>query len=223
MCSHFRLASADTATRGLLKGRVHLAVVTTAARAVGGGHEVRPTDPVLAVRAGRGGARLGAYRWGLIPAWARDPTALRATFNARSETVAEKSCFRDAWRRGQRCLVFAAACYEWSPGPTPRAPKVTHALIPAAAGAGGFAMAGLWDAWTDPATGAAAGSCTVLTTVPNRVWAAVHHRMPVVLAPGDFARWLDPQLPPDAAHALCVPCATDVLRAAPVASAAAAA
>lgn len=66
-------------------------------------------------------------------------------------------------------------------------------------------------------------SCALLTTVPNGMIAPVHHRMPVVLAPDAIDAWLDPQFPLADAHALCRPCAYDVMRVEPAAPAATAA
>jgi putative SOS response-associated peptidase YedK len=52
-------------------------------------------------------------RWGLVPRWAKDLKVGFSTFNARADSVATKPAFRDAWQRGQRCLVVTDGCYEW--------------------------------------------------------------------------------------------------------------
>jgi putative SOS response-associated peptidase YedK len=54
-----------------------------------------------------------------------------------------------------------------------------------------MAFAGLWDAWKDPANGQWLQSYTIITTDANELMAKVHDRMPVILHPGDYDRWLD--------------------------------
>ena len=51
--------------------------------------------------------------WGLIPHWAKDTRLQYSTFNARSEEFTAKPAFKDAWKRGQRCLVVTNGFYEW--------------------------------------------------------------------------------------------------------------
>lgn len=50
--------------------------------------------------------------FGLIPSWAKDGKIARSTYNARTETLGEKPSFRDAWKRGQLCIIPADALYE---------------------------------------------------------------------------------------------------------------
>jgi putative SOS response-associated peptidase YedK len=50
--------------------------------------------------------------FGLAPNWAKDAKIVRSTYNARSEAVGDKPAFRDAWRRGQLCIVPASEFYE---------------------------------------------------------------------------------------------------------------
>ena len=56
--------------------------------------------------------------FGLLPHWAKDDKLARHTYNARSETVAEKPSFRDAWRKARHCIIPAAAIWEpdWRSG-----------------------------------------------------------------------------------------------------------
>ncbi len=58
-------------------------------------YNIAPTTPVLALDQGR----FDLYRWGLIPAWAKDLSMGNSMFNARAETVAEKPSFRNAYKR----------------------------------------------------------------------------------------------------------------------------
>jgi putative SOS response-associated peptidase YedK len=125
-------------------------------------------------------------RWGLIPYWAKDQSFGLRTINAMAETAAEKPAFRDAFRR-HRCLIPADAFYEWKRiGPKEKQPY----NFGLAAGSV-FAFAGLWDRWRDPDKNVIEG-CTILTTQPNSLVADVHNRMPAILSPDDYERWLDP-------------------------------
>ena len=88
-------------------------------------------------------ALLGVF--GLIPHWAKDTKIARQTYNARTETVADKPSFRDAWRRGQHCLIPAAAIFE----PDWRSGKAVATRIARADGAS-LGIAGLWACWRSP-------------------------------------------------------------------------
>jgi len=125
-------------------------------------------------------------RWGLIPYWAKDQSFGLRTINAMSETAAEKPAFRDAIKR-RRCLIPADGFFEWKKiGPKEKQPYnfglATGSL---------FAFAGLWDRWRDPKNNILE-TCSILTTRPNSLVADVHDRMPAILHPEDYERWLDP-------------------------------
>lgn len=174
---------------------------------------VAPTQRVVVVRtadredadATPGERHFDRHRWGLIPAWARDETIGHRTFNARSETVSTKPAFRAAIR-ARRCLVPLNGFYEWRRRGRRREPSWFHPVAPDGAL---WAAAGLWERWRHPADGVVA-SCTILTTGANEVVAATHDRMPVLLRPADYARWLDPELcEPDALADLFVPWPAD--------------
>lgn len=126
-------------------------------------------------------------RWGLIPAWAKDPALGGKLFNARAETAAEKPAFRGPFRR-QRCLVLADGFYEWATVPGQRHKKPYFIRMKDGAP---FTLAGLWDCWRDPAGGRDIVSCAILTAGPNALMQRIHHRMPVILPPAARAIWLD--------------------------------
>lgn len=134
-----------------------------------------------------GGNRLVALRWGLVPAWAKDPAIGRKRFNARAETLAQKPSFRDAFRR-RRCLIPADGFYEWT-GESGRKRAIRFHLRSGEP----FAFAGLYEIWQPP-QGAPLRTCTIVTTAPNDIIAPIHDRMPVILAPAAEALWLDPAL-----------------------------
>lgn len=172
----------------------------------GGRRDVWPAYPAAFIRYPRPlAATLGAVqepereallgRFGLIPHWAKDASVARHTYNARSETVASKPSFRDAWRLGRRCIVPAEAIYE----PDWRSGKAVSTRIVRADGEP-WALAGLWTGWRD-ATGAVQRSFTLLTVnadqhpfmnqfhQPNE-----EKRMVVALREADFRTWLQAPL-----------------------------
>jgi putative SOS response-associated peptidase YedK len=129
--------------------------------------------------------QLQMLRWGLIPAWAKDPAMGARLINARAETVAEKPSFRSAFRH-RRCLVIADGFYEWQRQDGKKQPFYfrMHNAQP-------FAFAGLWERWQDP-NGEIIETCTILTTDANELLRPIHDRMPVILDPKDYDLWLDP-------------------------------
>jgi putative SOS response-associated peptidase YedK len=160
-------------------------------------YNVAPTQPVYAVAERRPSEsegpprrQLGAFRWGLVPAWAKNPSVGARMINARAETVATKSAYRDAILR-RRCLIPADGFYEWQlrEDGHGRRLKVPH-LIRHRDGTP-LAFAGLWDVWRGDPSGEPLRSCVIVTTAANRLLAPIHDRMPVVLPPDVWDRWLD--------------------------------
>lgn len=131
--------------------------------------------------------RLEAFWWGLVPAWAKDKSFGARTINARGETVAEKPAFRAAFRQ-RRCLVPADGYYEWRTLPGGRKQPYLMRM----ADGDVFAFGGLWESWQGP-EGTLRSFC-LITIEPNALAARIHDRMPVIIAPHDYTRWLDPTL-----------------------------
>lgn len=179
-------------------------------RVVGGqapGGVVAPTDGARVIRRHPDTGRWQAdtLRWGVVPAWAPDPSVGVRAFNARAETLAVKPTFKDALVR-RRALVPAAAYYEW--GDDGRGGRQAHTLT--AADGAPLAFAGLWEGWRDRASGDWLRTFTLITTAANPDVRPLHDRMPVILAPGDWARWLEPGDGDDPA-ALLRPCRAGTL------------
>lgn len=152
--------------------------------------DIRPTNTAPVVRVSAGQRLAIPARWGLIPAWSKDEAIAQHTFNARAETVAEKPAFRAAFKR-RRCLVPASAFFEWQAFP---GEKKKRKLRIADSGGQPLALAGLWESWTDPGSGLPLDTYTIITTSANASLTPVHDRMPVVLGPGDWEAWLDPEV-----------------------------
>ena len=169
-----------------------------------------PTGDMLVATHSADGRRISeVMRWGLIPRWAKDIKAGYSTFNARADSVAEKPAFRDAWKRGQRCLVVTDGFYEWRK-------KDRQPFAIAMADGDLMVMAGLWDEWVSPA-GERIKSCTVITCEPNGVVGMLHDRMPVILEEKDWPQWFGEQPATEQElKALLVPCGDERLRIWPV-------
>ncbi|HEY7402036.1 MAG TPA: SOS response-associated peptidase [Candidatus Angelobacter sp.] len=151
---------------------------------------IAPTDEVATIRQDRKEPKriFAKMRWGLIPYWSKDKSIGARAINAMSETAAEKPVFRESIKT-RRCLVPANGFYEWKK----LGPKSKQAYHIGLAGDGLFAFAGLWDRWKDP-SGPMIESCTILTTEANSLLKDIHDRMPVIVSPEDYDRWLDPGL-----------------------------
>ncbi|MGE5338392.1 MAG: SOS response-associated peptidase [Gemmatimonadota bacterium] len=166
--------------------------------------DVRPTETNPIVRLGRDGARECVLaRWGLVPGWAKELKFGSRCINARAETIDSAPSFRAAYRQ-RRCLVPVNAFYEWS-GPAGHKIKWRIGLQDEPL----FALAGLWEWWRDPQSGAGVETYTVITTDANAALAPIHNRMPVIIPQDRYATWLDPG---QDARALLGPYASDAMR-----------
>jgi putative SOS response-associated peptidase YedK len=173
-------------------------------------YNIAPTQPVAVVRRlGSGGARqLDLLRWGVALPPAPGSRRGGPVINARSESIATRPAFRDAFRH-RRCLVPADGFYEWSAAGTGR-----QAFHIARRDGRPFAFAGLWEPET--ASGKPA-SCVILTTEPNDLLRPIHDRMPVIVEPSDYGRWLTPDDARSESLAdLLKPCPPETLAARPV-------
>ena len=123
-------------------------------------------------------------RWGLVPSWAKDPAIGNRMINARAETVAEKPSYRAAFKH-RRCVVLADGFYEWHREGEVKIPYFIslHSGEP-------FALAGLWENWSDKESGESLQTTTFITTAANDFMQPLHHRMPVILQPDTANEWL---------------------------------
>lgn len=155
-------------------------------------YNVAPTNDVVAVAVRPDGSRaVRAFRWGLVPSWAKDAKIGSRMINARAETLAEKPAFKTLFR-SRRLLVPMDGFYEWQvvPGATAKQPLFIHRPDRSL-----LAAAGLWSAWRDPQEGPEAPwlhSLTIVTTAANRAISPIHDRMPAFLPAEHWDEWLDP-------------------------------
>jgi putative SOS response-associated peptidase YedK len=164
-------------------------------------YNVAPTQPIPVVRLDDGRRSFALVRWGLIPAWVKDPRGFSLLINARAESVLDKPAFRNAMRR-RRCLVPADGFYEWKQDGARRRPFY-------AAAKNLVAFAGVWEPWIGP-NGEEMETACIITTTANRTLRPLHDRMPVVIPPQAFDLWLDcAKVDAETAAALLVPAPED--------------
>lgn len=144
---------------------------------------IAPTDETPVIIAVPGGRRAGPMRWGFLPHWARDPGYGARMINARSETVATRSAFRESFL-ARRCLVPADGFYEWESRPSGKQPWWVHCP-----GASLFGMAGIWSSWAAP-EGPRITTFSILTRGSPSPIRWLHDRLPVILAESAWDDWL---------------------------------
>ncbi|MEN3395932.1 SOS response-associated peptidase [Brucella melitensis] len=156
-------------------------------------YNIAPTQPILAILAGEtpppGSNRPDRIamlvRWGFVPAWVKDPNDWPLMFNIRSETAAEKNSFKAALSH-RRALVPASGSYEWRR----EGRNKSQAYWVRRRNGGVVAFGALMETWSS-ADGSQIDTAGILTTSANGLLQPIHERMPVVVQPEDYRRWLD--------------------------------
>ena len=161
-------------------------------------YNVAPTQPIAIVRMADGGRHFALVRWGLIPAWVKDPRGFSLVINARGESVLDKPAFRNAMKR-RRCLFPADGFYEWK-----RAGESKQPYFVRLKSAQPLAFAGLWESWIGP-NGEEQETAAIVTTTASSSIAHIHDRMPVIVPPDAFDFWLDPNVDAQTAAAVIQP------------------
>ncbi len=176
MCGRFVITSAPEALRQVFG---YIEQPNFPAR-----YNVAPTQPVPVVIFENGTRHFRLMRWGLLPSWVKDPRQFTLLINARAETVQEKPAFRNAIRR-RRCLIPADGYYEWHTSDGRKQPYFIHPR-----GGGPIGFAGLAETWMGP-NGEELDTIAIITAAASAGMSVLHHRVPVTIAPDDFAGWLD--------------------------------
>jgi putative SOS response-associated peptidase YedK len=146
---------------------------------------VAPRQFVPIVRTNSRGERVvSMIRWGLIPYWTKGKPKSEP-INARCEAAATSAMFRDAMNR-RRCLVIADGFYEWRGSKAPKQPFFIHFADDRP-----FAFAGIWERWKPDESAEPVDTFAILTSEPNELIRPIHNRMPVIINPKDYDRWLD--------------------------------
>ena len=165
----------------------------------------RPATNIPIVRFNQAKQRvLSEVNWGLIPFWSK--TGDMSPPNAVSETITSKPMFREPFKR-RRCLIPADGFFE------PKGDKKQRIRQPYFFQRHDrelIAFAGLWDRWTNP-EGQTIESCVLMTIGPNNFMKPIHDRMPVILDPADYDRWLNRDIPGESVKDLLRPAPEDLL------------
>ena len=177
MCGRFVITSAPDALRQLFG---YLEQPNFPPR-----YNVAPTQPIPVVTITNGARHFHLMRWGFLPSWVKDPRGFALLINARSETVLEKPAFKNAIRR-RRALVPADGYYEWRAGSGRR--KQPYFIHRADGQPLGFAA--VYETWLGP-NGEELDTVAIVTAAASEDLSELHDRVPVTIAPDDFARWLD--------------------------------
>jgi putative SOS response-associated peptidase YedK len=178
-------------------------------------YNVAPTEEVLAIVAPKDEPEARLLRWGLVPTWAKDLKGAAKMINARIETVTTTPAYRRLVPRGQRrALQIADGYFEWLKPERRGEPR--QPFLFRVDGGIPFAFAALWTPAKIGGTWISSVSLLTCDAAPNRIAAAIHDRMPVILADRDVQRaWLDPRLGAEEALQLCGPLAEARLSATP--------
>jgi putative SOS response-associated peptidase YedK len=172
---------------------------------------VAPGGPIGIVRMSDGIRHFALVRWGFVPSWTKEIRPGKPLINARAESVLNKPTFRNAMQR-RRCLIPADGFYQWQ-GDVPGKKQAFHIHRPDHAL---FALAGLWEHWMG-ADGSELETAVVITTRPTAPLSQIHDRMPAIIMPENFTRWLNCDLhPADDAVRLLIPPPDDYFTAEPV-------
>lgn len=150
-----------------------------------------------------------AYRWGLIPFWAKDEKIGYKMINARVETVLEKRSYKNLVV-SKLCVVPFDGFYEWKKTPKGKQPYriiTTDREV--------FTIAGLWDRWQNP-EGELIHSFTLLTQDANKLVSEIHDRMPAILNKEQEELWLSNDLAPEELLKLIEPYPDEAMEAYPV-------
>lgn len=153
-------------------------------------YNIAPTQPVLMITVGPTNELISPLvRWGLVPAWVKDPGEFTLLVNARSETAAQKPSFKNAMRH-RRTLIPASGFYEWFRPANSKGGEGKQAYWIRPKNGGIVCFGGLVETWAG-ADGSEIDSGCILTTSANKIISPIHHRMPVIIQPQDYKRWLD--------------------------------
>lgn len=135
------------------------------------------------------------YQWGLIPFWTKDEQdaeqVRKMTFNARAESLFEKSSFREPIKR-RRCIVPSTGFFDWRHEGKKKIPFFIYVKNEDI-----FSMAGIYDVWNDRATGEILHTFSIITTQANPLMSYIHNtnlRMPAILSMENEEKWLNPNL-----------------------------
>jgi len=157
-------------------------------------YNAAPSQELLVIRENHktGERSLDPIRWGLIPHWCSDPSGGRKPINAKAESVSRLPMFREAYAL-RRCIVPIDGFFEWK---VIRGARAKQPFAIAMKDASVFGLAGLWENWKNPKTGQWERTFVIITAPSNDLVGQIHDRMPAILKPESYERWLGPESDP---------------------------
>jgi len=164
-------------------------------------YNIAPSNNLLSVINTGKAYHGGQLKWGFVPSWAKDESIGYSMINARSETIENKTAFKDSFS-SKRCILLADSFYEWKREKTKRPFRfqiTDQSLIP---------FAGIYSSFTRE-DGSKLYTCSILTCEPNKTMANIHNRMPVILNPSTSKIWLNQETTHHELKDLCVPYSDD--------------
>lgn len=147
-------------------------------------YNICPTDTIPVIVSNGEIRRMGGMRWGFVPSWYKTPTDGPLLINARAETIAQKPAFKDAVR-SRRCIIPMTGYFEWIKDGDQRVPYFTQNTDGSI-----MAVGGIWQAWKGLEK---LITCSIVTVSSNESMVHLHHRMPLILAPSNWGKWLGEQ------------------------------
>jgi len=185
MCGrYYRRSDKQRITEAYKTGEIPASIIIP-----GWDYNVAPTtfQPVIRDDKETGERELVLMRWGLIPFFTKQLSDVKgiSTINAKAENLEKSPTWRTPFKK-RRCLVPADGFFEWKKLDS----KTKQPFAFGMADGAPFAFAGLWDAWKDR-EGNWLQSFSIITTEANELMSEVHTRMPVILHPRDYERWLE--------------------------------
>ncbi|HBG32181.1 MAG TPA: hypothetical protein DEG42_00615 [Acholeplasmataceae bacterium] len=150
-------------------------------------YNVAPGQGIISIINDGNKNRVGLFKWGLVPSFAKDEKIGNNLINAKSETLTEKPSFKPSLE-SKRCIILANGFYEWrkeEKGKTPMHIFMSdHSIFP---------MAGLWSTYVKE-DGSKLHTATIITTNANQLVKSIHDRMPVILTDETKKIWLNPRI-----------------------------
>ena len=148
------------------------------------------SNPLIPIITSDNKSKIQFNYWGLIPEWVQNINKAndlrKMTYNAKSETVNQKSSFRDSFRN-KKCLVIVDGFYEWE---TTSSGKICHYITYPENEI--FTFAGIWSNWLDKSTGELIKSVSILTQPANAMMSKIHNikkRQPVIVDKKNQSDW----------------------------------
>jgi len=176
-------------------------------------YNIAPTQNILVIRTSpeTGQAEYAQLHWGLVPFWSKSDKTPPPLINARAEGIEKKPSFRSPFRH-RRCIIPVSGFYEWLHNESGKHPYFIRPID-----GGYFGLAGIWEHWQGE-EGNVIESCSIITTVANRLMRGIHDRMPAILEVQDIKAWLDPGTEQKEVLAMLDPYPEDLMEAYPVSS-----